>query len=189
MPHARSLRTIGQSLEAVHIEAFALDKKTNSYVVRSESLTPTRQWILTRNSIMETALDSLASEQKSTQLTGVMGGCLMIRSLFRCLRLKDAKKGGLTSHGRGKPSYPVSCVPWARSSILCKRITLTLFGRPIPFPLNTRHVTGSASAGTLVSKNCANSLYACGSEEPTATVKRSERKGYSGSAKHRLGPS
>src|ERR671919_2735816 len=70
MPHARSLRTIGQSLETAHIEAFALDKKNNSYVVRSESLTPTRQWILTRNSIMETALDSLASEQKSTQLTG-----------------------------------------------------------------------------------------------------------------------
>ena len=51
MPHASSLRAIGQTLETAHIEAFALDKKNNSYVVRSESLTPTRQWILMRKKI------------------------------------------------------------------------------------------------------------------------------------------
>ena len=70
MPHARSLRPIGQSLETAHIEAFTLDKKNNSYVMRSESLTPTRQWIVARNSIVETVWDSLAHDQKRPQLTG-----------------------------------------------------------------------------------------------------------------------
>jgi hypothetical protein len=69
MPHSRSLRAIGQSLERLHVEAFALDKKNDSHIVRSESLTATRQWIL-RNSLVETVWDSPAREQKSTQLTG-----------------------------------------------------------------------------------------------------------------------
>ena len=70
MPHAKSLRAIGQSLETAHIEAFVLDKKNHSYVVRSETLTPTRQWILLRHSIVETVWDSLARHQNQTQLTG-----------------------------------------------------------------------------------------------------------------------
>ena len=69
MPHSSSLRAIGQSLETFHVEAFALDKKNDSHVVRSESLTPTRQWIL-RNSLVETVWDSPARDQKATQLTG-----------------------------------------------------------------------------------------------------------------------
>ena len=69
MPHSRSLRAIGQSLERLHVEGFALDKKNDSHIVRSESLTATRQWIL-RNSLVETVWDSPAREQKSTQLTG-----------------------------------------------------------------------------------------------------------------------
>jgi hypothetical protein len=70
MPHARSLRAIGQSLETAHIEAFALDKRNDAHAVRSESLTPTRQWILMRNSLVEAVWDSLARKQKSIQLTG-----------------------------------------------------------------------------------------------------------------------
>ena len=70
MPHAKSLRAIGQSLETAHIEAFVLDKKNQSYVVRSATLTPTRQWILLRNSMVETLWDSLARHANPTLLTG-----------------------------------------------------------------------------------------------------------------------
>jgi hypothetical protein len=69
MPHSSSLRAIGQSLETFRVEAFALDAKSHSHVVRSESLTPTRQWIL-RNSLVETVWDSPARDHKGAQLTG-----------------------------------------------------------------------------------------------------------------------
>ena len=68
MPHARPLRAIGQSLETAHIEPFALNNKNNSYVMRSESLTPTRQWIVMRNELVETVWDSPARDQKGTPL-------------------------------------------------------------------------------------------------------------------------
>jgi hypothetical protein len=71
MPHAKFLRAIGQSLETAHIEDFVLDKKNDTHVVRSTFLTPTRQWILMRNSLVETVWNSpLAHDQKNTQLTG-----------------------------------------------------------------------------------------------------------------------
>jgi hypothetical protein len=49
MPYAESLRAIGQSLEMVHVESFRLEKEGDSYVVRSESLTPNRLWILSNS--------------------------------------------------------------------------------------------------------------------------------------------
>jgi hypothetical protein len=70
MPHARSLRAIGQSLETAHIEDFVLEKKHDAHVVRSTFLTPTRQWILMRNNLVEAVWDSLAREQKGAQLAG-----------------------------------------------------------------------------------------------------------------------
>lgn len=38
MPHAKSLRAIGQSLESLGIVAFVMEKNGRSYVVRSEAL-------------------------------------------------------------------------------------------------------------------------------------------------------
>jgi hypothetical protein len=66
--YAKSLRAIGQSLEIVHVEAFELDKKGDSYVVRSNSLTPTALWIL-RNSVIEKIGDAPGSNPKNTPLT------------------------------------------------------------------------------------------------------------------------
>lgn len=68
MPYAESLRAIGQSLEMVHVENFRLEKEGDSYVVRSEALTPTRLWILS-NSLAEDVRDSPPPDPKSTQLT------------------------------------------------------------------------------------------------------------------------
>jgi hypothetical protein len=66
--HAKSLRAIGQSLEMLRVQAFSLEKEGDSYIVRSESLTPTRQWIL-RNSLAENNLDSPGPHQQGMQLT------------------------------------------------------------------------------------------------------------------------
>jgi|RhiMetdeSRZDD1v2_1073273.scaffolds.fasta_scaffold321210_2 hypothetical protein len=66
--HAKSLRVIGQSLEMLRLRAFRLEKKGDFYIVRSESLTATHEWIL-RNNLAENILDSPVPDQKSTQLT------------------------------------------------------------------------------------------------------------------------
>ena len=68
MPYAESLRAIGQSLEMVHVESFRLEKEGDSYIVRSESLTPTRLWILS-NSLAEDVRDAPPPDPKTTQLT------------------------------------------------------------------------------------------------------------------------
>lgn len=46
MAHAKSLRVIGQSLEVAKLPAFELDTDGPNYVVRSDSLTKTGEWIL-----------------------------------------------------------------------------------------------------------------------------------------------
>ena len=68
MLHAKSLRAIGRSLEMLRIRAFALEKKGDFYILQSESLTETHQWIL-NNNLAEIILDSPVPDQKSTQLT------------------------------------------------------------------------------------------------------------------------
>ena len=52
MAHAKSLRVIGQSLEVVRAAAFELENDGHYYVVRSDSLTQTGEWIL-QNALSE----------------------------------------------------------------------------------------------------------------------------------------
>lgn len=68
MLHARSLRAIGQSLAMIHLQAFSLEKKGDFYIIRSESLTETHEWIL-RNDLAENNGHSAVPDQRSTQLT------------------------------------------------------------------------------------------------------------------------
>jgi hypothetical protein len=72
MHHSRSLRTIGQSLEILHLDAFELQKEGDVYVVRSKSLTPTAQWIL-RNSLIENVIEASTVEQKKVRSIGGEG--------------------------------------------------------------------------------------------------------------------
>lgn len=50
MTYSLSLRAIGQSLEILKLAAFDLDKDGEDYVLRSDSLTKTGEWIL-RNTL------------------------------------------------------------------------------------------------------------------------------------------
>jgi len=68
MLHAESLSAIGQSLEMLRLRAFGLEKQGDFYIVRSESLTETHEWIL-RNNLAENILDSPGPDPKNIQLT------------------------------------------------------------------------------------------------------------------------
>lgn len=64
MTYANSLRVIGQLLEVVRVAAFELEKNGQYYVVRSDSLTRTGEWIL-RNALSESDI----SEQNGRRST------------------------------------------------------------------------------------------------------------------------
>ena len=64
MAHAKSLRVIGQSLETARVAAFELKKEGQDYLVQSDSLTPTVEWIL-RNLKGENALTEQSVYQSS----------------------------------------------------------------------------------------------------------------------------
>jgi hypothetical protein len=90
MPYAESLRAIGQSLEMVRIEMFRLEKEGDSYVVRSESLTPNRLWIL--SNIISGDIRDSPPNPKITQLP--------VREGWFCYRPPDIAR--LEAQGRGK---------------------------------------------------------------------------------------
>lgn len=66
MQYALSLRAIGQSLETLRLETFSLETKGQAYIVRSDSLTATHEWML-RNILTDNCPDSAAPE--NTELT------------------------------------------------------------------------------------------------------------------------
>ena len=65
MLHAKSLRVIGQSLEMLRLREFGLEKRGDFFIVRSDSLTATHQWIL-RDDLAKQFLDSPVPDQKIT---------------------------------------------------------------------------------------------------------------------------
>jgi len=67
VPHAKSLAAIGQSLEMFRLHAFRLEKTEKYYIVRSDSLTRTHQWIL--SNLSQKTLDSPVHDQKGEEIT------------------------------------------------------------------------------------------------------------------------
>ena len=72
VPHSRYLRAIGQSLEMTRIEAFELENKGESYLVRSRAITPTCQWII-NNSLATADRETSAANERSNVLKGGQG--------------------------------------------------------------------------------------------------------------------
>ncbi len=64
MLHAKSLRVIGQLLEAAGIAAFELEKNDQSYVVWSASVTTAGEWIL-RNALRDNDVSSQSDRQST----------------------------------------------------------------------------------------------------------------------------
>jgi len=67
MPHAKSLRAIGQSLEALGIVAFVMEKNGRNYVVRSDALPELAQLDL-KKSLSEKVWEPPSSARQSTRL-------------------------------------------------------------------------------------------------------------------------
>jgi hypothetical protein len=74
MLHAKSLRVIGQSLELLRLREFRLRKNGDFFLVQSESLTTTHQWIL-KDDLAKQFSDSPEPDQKNT-LPAVSDGWL-----------------------------------------------------------------------------------------------------------------
>jgi hypothetical protein len=67
MPHAKSFRAIGQSLESIGIVAFIMEKNGRNYVVRSDSL-PDISELSHKQSLSEKVWDSAVSARKGAHL-------------------------------------------------------------------------------------------------------------------------
>src|SRR6266540_4347032 len=64
MTYAKSLRVIGQPLEVARVTTFELEKDGQDYLVRSDSLTQTGDWIL-RNAISESDFTQQSGRRSS----------------------------------------------------------------------------------------------------------------------------
>jgi hypothetical protein len=67
MPHAKSLRAIGQSLESLGVVAFVMKKNGRNYVVSSDSL-PDIATLSLKKSLSEKVWDSPGSSRRAGQL-------------------------------------------------------------------------------------------------------------------------
>ena len=64
MNYAKSLRVIGQSLEVARVTTFELEKDGQDYLVRSDSLSETSEWIL-RNAVGESNFTEQSSHRST----------------------------------------------------------------------------------------------------------------------------
>ena len=64
MNYAKSLRVIGQSLEVARVTTFELEKDGQDYLVRSDSLSETSEWIL-RNAVGESNFTQPSSRRST----------------------------------------------------------------------------------------------------------------------------
>jgi hypothetical protein len=67
MPHANTLRVIGQSLETIRLQEFNLEKNGDYFFVQSDALTTTHQWIL-RDDLGRPFSHPPVQDRRNTQL-------------------------------------------------------------------------------------------------------------------------
>jgi hypothetical protein len=67
VPHAKSLRAIGQSLEALGVVGFVLEKNGRNYIVRSEALPDVSQYEVKKD-LTEKVWDTAQGTRRRTQL-------------------------------------------------------------------------------------------------------------------------
>lgn len=72
MPHAKSLRAIGQSLESLGVVGFVMEKDGRNYVVRSDSL-PDLSALNAKTDLSEKVWEAPSSGRRRTYLIGADG--------------------------------------------------------------------------------------------------------------------
>src|SRR5262245_59210714 len=107
MPHAKSLRAIGQSLESFGITAFIMEKDGRNYVVRSSSLPDVTELDL-KKSLSEKVWDSPTAARRSARLLRDNGALSYDTSYVSWLdaqgRKKRRKRSSTQSTGTAKIS-------------------------------------------------------------------------------------
>jgi hypothetical protein len=100
MLYAMSLRAIGHALEMLRLQTFSLEKKGETYIVRSDSLTPTHQWIL-RSSLTGNLSHAAPPEPTSMELA-IENGSLCFGPLD-IARLHARIPETRSTHGSDRP--------------------------------------------------------------------------------------
>jgi len=169
MTYAKSLRVIGQSLEVARVTTFELEKDGQDYLVRSDSLTQTGEWIL-RNAIGESDFTE-QSGRRSTVYRPLRFTPLDIS------RLDSHRQKQRRTHSSSQRKVQVSClnfcVAWAITLIEPRSALFTFYGRLILFLSITRNPTVRVTPGRLLLKNCSN--WACISDFDGPTEVRGRR--------------
>jgi hypothetical protein len=91
VPHAKSLRAIGQSLEALGVVAFVMEKNGRSYIIHSDSL-PEISMVETKKDLTEKVWDTAIDKHRRAHLIGDDGS----------LRYDPAYVAWLDAQGRKK---------------------------------------------------------------------------------------
>jgi hypothetical protein len=149
MNYAKSLRVIGQSLEVARVTTFELEKDGQDYLVRSDSLSETSEWIL-RNAVGESNFTEQSSRRR-----------LIIHYVSRHIIFHDliptnkSKGKGILRHKRRAPGSCLnSCVAWAITLTERRSAGFAFSGTLMPFPSIIRNPTGGATVEHLPLKNC-----------------------------------
>jgi hypothetical protein len=91
LPHAKSLRAIGQSLESLGVVAFVMEKNGRNYIVRSDSLPDISQLELKKD-LTEKVWDAPSVGRKHTRLKGEDGSLRYDPSYVSWLDAQGRKK-------------------------------------------------------------------------------------------------
>ena len=91
MPHAKSLRAIGQSLEALGVVAFVMEKNGRNYIVRSDSLPDISQYEVKKD-LTEKVWDTGQGGRARTHLIGEDGSLHYEPSYVSWLDAQGRKK-------------------------------------------------------------------------------------------------
>ena len=91
MPHAKSLRAIGQSLESLGVVAFVMEKEGRSYIVRSDSL-PELSALTEKKNLSEKVWDRVSLSKKTSELLKDDGSLLYAPTYVSWLDAQGRKK-------------------------------------------------------------------------------------------------
>ena len=150
MNYAKSLRVIGQSLEVARVTTFELEKDGQDYLVRSDSLSETSEWIL-RNAVGESNFTQ-PSSRRSTINHPLRFTPYNIHDL---IPTNKSKGKGILRHKRRAPGSCLnSCVAWAITLTERRSAGFAFSGTLMPFPSIIRNPTGGATVEHLPLKNC-----------------------------------
>ena len=91
MPHAKSLRAIGQSLEALGVVAFVMEKNGRNYLIRSDAL-PSIAALTDKRDLTEKVWERASASRKTSKLLAEDGSLRYVPTYVSWLDAQGRKK-------------------------------------------------------------------------------------------------